>query len=88
MSARIGFPVEIRHKTPPRRAPSSDCDADRIAKSVNTTGASDQAPRKRLILPGHVAVLLGEVEEALPGWQIEVGPREAVDLPGYLKIKP
>lgn len=63
-------------------------DADRIAKWVNSTGAADQAPRKRLILPGHVAVLLGEVEESLPGWQVEVGPREAVDLPGYLKLKP
>jgi acetyl-CoA decarbonylase/synthase complex subunit gamma len=63
-------------------------DADRIAKWVNSTGAADQAPRKRLVLPGHVAVLLGEVEESLPGWQVEVGPREAVDLPGYLKLKP
>ncbi len=63
-------------------------DSDRIAKWVNSTGAADQAPRKRLVLPGHVAVLLGEVEESLPGWQIEVGPREAVDLPGYLKLKP
>jgi acetyl-CoA decarbonylase/synthase, CODH/ACS complex subunit gamma len=63
-------------------------DSDRIAKSVNSTGVADQAPRKRLILPGHVAVLLGEVEESLPGWQVEVGPREAVDLPGYLKLKP
>lgn len=63
-------------------------DAERIAKAVNTTGASDKSPRKRLVLPGHVAVLMGEVEEALPGWQIEVGPREAVDLPGYLKLKP
>jgi acetyl-CoA decarbonylase/synthase complex subunit gamma len=63
-------------------------DSDRIAKWVNSTGAADQAPRKRLILPGHVAVLLGEVEESLPGWQVEVGPREAVDLPGFLKLKP
>jgi acetyl-CoA decarbonylase/synthase, CODH/ACS complex subunit gamma len=63
-------------------------DSDRIAKWVNSTGAADQAPRKRLILPGHVAVLLGEVEESLPGWQVEVGPREAVDLPAYLKLKP
>lgn len=63
-------------------------DADRIAKAVNSTGAADQAPRKRLILPGHVAVLMGEVEETLPGWLIEVGPRESVDLPGYLKLKP
>jgi acetyl-CoA decarbonylase/synthase, CODH/ACS complex subunit gamma len=63
-------------------------DSDRIAKWVNSTGAADQAPRKRLILPGHVAVLLGEVEESLPGWQVEVGPREAVDLPAFLKLKP
>jgi len=38
--------------------------------------------------PGAVAVLMGEVEEALAGWQIEVGPREAVDVPAYLKLKP
>lgn len=63
-------------------------DADRIAKAVNTTGAADQAPRKRIILPGHVAVLMGEVEESLPGWLVEVGPRESVDLPAYLKLKP
>ena len=62
-------------------------DADRIAKAVNSTGVAAQLSRKRLILPGHVAVLMGEVEEALPGWQIEVGPREAVDLPGFLKVR-
>jgi len=31
-------------------------------------------------------VLLGELEEELPGWEIMVGPREAVDLPAYLKL--
>jgi len=34
---------------------------------------------------GHVSVLLGELEEELPGWEIQVGPREAVDIPAYLK---
>jgi acetyl-CoA decarbonylase/synthase complex subunit gamma len=42
---------------------------------------------KRLIIPGHVAVLMGELEEELPGWEINVGPREAVDLPNYLKMQ-
>ena len=37
------------------------------------------------MLPGLVAGLSGEVEEELPGWQIMVGPRDAVDIPGYLK---
>jgi acetyl-CoA decarbonylase/synthase complex subunit gamma len=60
-------------------------DAERIAKSVNTTGVADKLNHKRLVLPGHVAVLMGELEEELPGWEIGVGPREAVDLPNYLK---
>jgi hypothetical protein len=29
---------------------------------------------------------MGELEEELPGWAIRVGPREAVDLPAFLKI--
>ncbi len=36
-------------------------------------------------IPGHVAGLSGEAEEELPGWQIMVGPRDAVDIPNYLK---
>jgi len=32
-----------------------------------------------------VASLSGETEEELPGWQIMVGPREAVDITPYLK---
>jgi acetyl-CoA decarbonylase/synthase complex subunit gamma len=62
-------------------------DADRIAKSVNTTGVVEKLNHKRIVIPGHVAVLMGELEEALPGWEINVGPREAVDLPNYLKTK-
>ncbi len=63
-------------------------DADRIAKAVKTTNVESKISRKRIILPGAVATLLGEVEETLPGWQIEVGPREAVDAPAFLKLKP
>lgn len=63
-------------------------DADRIAKAVKTTGVEAKISRKRIVIPGAVAVLMGEVEEALAGWQIEVGPREAVDVPAYLKLKP
>ncbi len=62
-------------------------DADRIAKAVKTTNVESKINRKRLVLPGAVAVLMGEVEESLAGWQIEVGPREAVDVPAFLKLK-
>jgi len=60
-------------------------DAERIAKDVKRFGVEDKISKKRVILPGHVAVLSGELEEELPGWEIKVGPREAVDLSSYLK---
>lgn len=60
-------------------------DSERIAKSVKTFDVADKVTRKRLVLPGHVAVLSGELEEELPGWEIRVGPREAVDLPAFMK---
>ncbi len=60
-------------------------DAEKIAKTVKGTGIGDKVNRKRVVIPGHVAVLMGEIEEELPGWEIKVGPREAVDLPKYVK---
>ncbi len=61
-------------------------DADRIAKAVKNFGVENKLQHHKLIIPGQVAVLSGELEEALPGWEIMVGPKEAVDLPGYLKV--
>lgn len=60
-------------------------DAERIAKAVKGFGIEGKVGHKKLIIPGQVAVLSGELEEELPGWEIMVGPREAVDISGYLK---
>jgi acetyl-CoA decarbonylase/synthase complex subunit gamma len=60
-------------------------DSERIAKDVKRFEVGDKVNEKKLILPGHVAVLSGETEEELPGWDIRVGPREAVDIPAFLK---
>jgi acetyl-CoA decarbonylase/synthase complex subunit gamma len=60
-------------------------DAESIAKAVKQFGVGDQVSKKVIVLPGHVAVLSGELEEELPDWEVRVGPREAVDLPGYMK---
>jgi acetyl-CoA decarbonylase/synthase complex subunit gamma len=60
-------------------------DAERIAKSVRAFGVAEKVGHQRLIIPGQVAVLSGELEEELPGWQIMVGPREAVDIGAFLK---
>lgn len=61
-------------------------DAVSIAKDVKEFDAASKLDGEmRIVLPGHVAVLSGELEEELPDWSVKVGPREAVDLPNYLK---
>jgi len=60
-------------------------DAEKIAKTVRDSGVEQKINHKKLVIPGHVAGLSGETEEELPGWQIMVGPRDAVDIPSYLK---
>ena len=38
-----------------------------------------------LIIPGKVAVLKSEIEAKLPGWNVVVGPMEAVQLVGFIR---
>jgi acetyl-CoA decarbonylase/synthase complex subunit gamma len=60
-------------------------DSERIAKSVKEFDLASKVDKKRVVLPGHVAVLSGELEADLPDWEVRVGPREAVDLPAFMK---
>lgn len=60
-------------------------DAERIAKAVNTMGVLDKVSHRKIILPGLVSSISGDLEEELPGWQILVGPREAINIPAFLK---
>ncbi len=60
-------------------------DAEIIARDAKRFNAADKVTKKRIVLPGHTAVLSGELEEELPDWEVKVGPKEAVDLPAFLK---
>ena len=60
-------------------------DATRIGRAVKASGIGDKLGHKKLIIPGGVAIIKGELEEELPGWTIMVGPRDAADIGGYLK---
>jgi acetyl-CoA decarbonylase/synthase complex subunit gamma len=60
-------------------------DAERIGNAAKEFGLGDKVSHKALILPGKVAILKGELEEELPGWNIMVGPAEAMDVGGYLR---
>lgn len=60
-------------------------DAEIIAKDAKRFNAADKVSKKQIVLPGHTAVLSGELEEELPDWDVKVGPKEAVDLPAFMK---
>ena len=57
-----------------------------IAQFIKKSGISDKVKKKEIIIPGYVAQLQGELEEELgDGWKIVVGPREAGEVPKFLK---
>nr|MBC7244053.1 acetyl-CoA decarbonylase/synthase complex subunit gamma [Chloroflexota bacterium] len=60
-------------------------DAEKIAKSVQQFNVPSKINHKKIVIPGLVAAISGELEEELPGWEVRVGPREAIDIPAYLK---
>lgn len=57
---------------------------EKIADSINKFGVKDAVSHTRLIIPGYVAVMSGDLEEK-SGWQVVVGPKEAAGIPSFLK---
>jgi len=59
--------------------------ADAIAPFVKKCGIEEKINHKTLVIPGAAASISGELEEELPGWNIQIGPREAAYLAPLLK---
>ncbi len=59
--------------------------ADTIAEFVKKCGIAEKVKHRKLIIPGYLAGIKGELEEELPDWEIIIGPREASGLPAFLK---
>ena len=59
---------------------------DLIGGFIKKSGIDEKVKHRKLIIPGYAAVILGDLEEELPGWEILVGPREAAHIPAYLKL--
>jgi len=57
---------------------------DAIGAMVKKSGIENKVRNKKLVIPGRVARIKGELEEALPGWEIIVGPREASQIGAFL----
>lgn len=59
--------------------------SENIAPFLQKSGIFDKTSHKKLVIPGYVAQMSGELESELPGIKVQVGPREAGDLPQFLK---
>jgi len=57
---------------------------EKITESINKFGVKDTVSHKKLIIPGYVAMMSGDLEET-SGLEIIVGPKEAAGLPLFLK---
>jgi len=57
---------------------------EKITSTLETLKVKELVRDKRLVIPGYVAVMSGELEER-SGWQVIVGPKEASGIPAFLK---
>lgn len=56
-----------------------------IAKFIKEMGVEERTNCRKLVIPGKVAVLKGDIEDSLPGWEVIVGTDEAMHLPRFLR---
>ena len=59
--------------------------AGTIKKFFDEADIENKIKSRTLIIPGKVAVMKGEIEAKLPGWNVVVGPMEAVQLVKFIK---
>lgn len=57
---------------------------EKITEGIKKCGMENKVNHRKLIIPGYVAVMSGDLEEKV-GWQVVVGPREAAGIPSFLK---
>jgi len=60
---------------------------DAIGQFVKKCGITERVKHKKLVIPGFVAAVSGDLEEELgPEWEVKIGPREAAHLTPFLKM--
>ena len=58
--------------------------AETITEAIKGCGLEDKVKHRKIVIPGHVAVLKGALEEE-SGWEVIVGPREASGITKFAK---
>jgi len=56
-----------------------------IAKFISESEIGEKVKHRKLVVPGYVSQISGELDDELSDWSVDVGPREAGDLVNYLK---
>jgi acetyl-CoA decarbonylase/synthase complex subunit gamma len=60
--------------------------AEVIAEKVKSFDVASKVKHRKIVLPGHVAVLSGKLEDELgQDWKVVVGPRESSGIPSFLR---
>jgi acetyl-CoA decarbonylase/synthase complex subunit gamma len=60
-------------------------DGEKIAKFVKDIKLEEQVKTRKIVIPGFVSQISGDLEENLPGWEVIVGCQEASDIPSFIK---
>ncbi|MFC2157111.1 acetyl-CoA decarbonylase/synthase complex subunit gamma [Acidobacteriota bacterium] len=60
-------------------------DGEKIAKFIKEIKLEEMVNTRKIIIPGYVSQISGDLEENLPGWQVIVGSQEASDIPSFVK---
>ena len=58
---------------------------DLVSSYVKKCGIEEKISHKKVIIPGYAAAISGDMEEELPGWEVAIGPRDASQIPKFLK---
>jgi acetyl-CoA decarbonylase/synthase complex subunit gamma len=59
--------------------------ATMIASFIKASKLEEQISTRKIVIPGYVSQISGELEDKLPGWTVLVGPEEASDLESFIK---
>jgi acetyl-CoA decarbonylase/synthase complex subunit gamma len=60
---------------------------DAIGGFVKKSGITEKVKHRRVVIPGAVAAVSGDLEEELgKDWEVKIGPREAAHISAFLKM--
>lgn len=59
--------------------------AEKIAKFIKDIELEKTVKTRKVVIPGFVSMISGDLEEKLSGWEVIVGPQEASDIPAFVK---